>query len=67
VKPPGGGKHHAAAGRLCWNLGCAPRLAGNTAGSGRGPWYLAQAKAVSLGLSNAYSKSLGLPSLFEDC
>jgi RNA-directed DNA polymerase len=42
-------------------------LAGNTAGSGRGPWYLARAKALSVGLANAYFKSLGLPSLFEEC
>src|ERR1022692_1622533 len=42
-------------------------LASNTAGSGRGPWYLAKAKALAVGLSNAYFKSLGLPSLFEDC
>src|ERR1700690_1530359 len=48
-------------------LGVLPRLAGNTAGSGLGPWYLANAKALSVGLSNAYFKSLGLPSLFEDC
>src|SRR5246127_4738877 len=48
-------------------LGVLPRLASNTAGSGRGPWYLAKAKALSVGLSNAYFKSLGLPSLFEDC
>ena len=48
-------------------LGVAPKLAGNTAGSGRGPWYLARSKALSVGLSNAYFKSLGLPSLFEDC
>src|SRR6202022_3449791 len=48
-------------------LGVRPRLASNTAGSGRGPWYLARAKALSVGLSNAYFKSLGLPSLFEDC
>jgi len=47
-------------------LGVRPRLASNTAGSGRGPWYLARAKALSVGLSNAYFKSLGLPSLFED-
>ena len=39
------------------------RLARNTAGSGLGPWYLAKAKALSVGLSNAYFKSLGLPSL----
>jgi RNA-directed DNA polymerase len=48
-------------------LGVRSRLASNTAGSGLGPWYLAKAKALSVGLSNAYFKSLGLPSLFEDC
>src|SRR5881398_2895613 len=48
-------------------LGVRPRLASDTAGSGLGPWYLAKAKALSVGLSNAYFKSLGLPSLFEDC
>ena len=48
-------------------LGVRERLASNTAGSGRGPWYLARAKALSVGLSNAYFKSLGLPSLFDDC
>jgi RNA-directed DNA polymerase len=36
----------------------------NTAGSGRGPWYIARSKALSVGLSNAF-KSLGLPSLIE--
>jgi len=44
-------------------LGVPPRLASNTAGSGRGPWYLARAKALSVGLTNAYFKSLGLPSM----
>jgi RNA-directed DNA polymerase len=48
-------------------LGVREALASNTAGSGRGPWYLAKAKALAVGLSNAYFKSLGLPSLFEDC
>jgi RNA-directed DNA polymerase len=48
-------------------LGVQSRLASNTAGSGRGPWYLARSKALSVGLSNAYFKSLGLPSLFEEC
>jgi RNA-directed DNA polymerase len=48
-------------------LGVPKRLASKTAVSGRGPWYLAKAKALSVGLSNAYFKSLGLPSLFEDC
>jgi RNA-directed DNA polymerase len=46
-------------------LGVHQRLASNTAGSGRGAWYLARAKALSVGLSNAYLKSLGLPSLNE--
>jgi RNA-directed DNA polymerase len=48
-------------------LGVRPRLASNTAGSGLGPWYLARAKALSVGLSNAYFKSLGLPTLIEGC
>src|SRR5277367_4869706 len=39
----------------------------NTAGSGRGPWYLARSRALSTGLSNAYFRSLGLPSLFGVC
>jgi RNA-directed DNA polymerase len=47
-------------------LGVRSRLASNTAGSGLGPWYLAKAKALSGGLSNAYFKSLGLPSLVEE-
>jgi RNA-directed DNA polymerase len=46
-------------------LGVRPRLASNTAGSGLGPWYLARAKALSVGLSNAYFKSLGLPSFVD--
>jgi RNA-directed DNA polymerase len=37
----------------------------NTAASGRGPWNIARSKALSVGLSNAYFKSLGLPSLVE--
>ena len=48
-------------------LGVRLRLASNTAGSGRGPWYLAKAKALSVGLSNAHLKSLGLPTLIEGC
>ena len=48
-------------------LGVRPRLASNTAGSGRGPCYLAKAKALSVGLSNAYFKSLGLPTLIDGC
>ncbi len=30
------------------------------AGSGRGPWHLARSKALSVALSNAHFKSLGL-------
>jgi RNA-directed DNA polymerase len=48
-------------------LGVRPQLASHTAGSGRGPWYLARAKALSVGLSNAYFKSLGLPTLIDGC
>ena len=47
-------------------LGVSPRLARNTAGSGRGPWYLARSQALARGLSNAYFRSLGLPSLIEE-
>jgi RNA-directed DNA polymerase len=47
-------------------LGVRLQLASNTAASSRGPWYLARAKALSVGLSNAYFKSLGLPSLVEE-
>jgi RNA-directed DNA polymerase len=46
-------------------LGVLPRLESHTAGSGRGPWYIARAKALSVGLSNAYFKTLGLPTLIE--
>jgi RNA-directed DNA polymerase len=48
-------------------LGVRGRLVENTAGSGRGPWHLVRSKALSVGLSNAYFKSLGLPSLSGEC
>src|SRR5713226_4845107 len=48
-------------------LGVRPRLAANMAGSGHGPWYLARSKALSVGLSNAHFRSLGLPSLIDGC
>src|SRR6516162_9217205 len=48
-------------------LGVRPQLAANMAGSGRGPWYLSLTKALNVGLSKEYFRSLGLPSLFEDC
>jgi RNA-directed DNA polymerase len=47
-------------------LGVRLRLARNIAASGLGPWYLANAKALSVDLSNAYFKSLGLPSLTDE-
>lgn len=46
--------------------GVLPRLGSNTAGSGRGPWYLARTMALSVGLSNTYFTSLGLPSSVEE-
>ena len=48
-------------------LGVRPQPAANTAGSGHGPWYLACSKALHVGLSKEYFRSLGLPSLFEEC
>jgi RNA-directed DNA polymerase len=48
-------------------LGVRPRLASSTAGSGHGPWYLARAQALSVGLSNAYFHSLGLPTWVDGC
>src|SRR6201981_1399779 len=48
-------------------LGVSGWAARKTAGSGRGPWYLARSRALSPGLSNAYFTSLGLPSLFQSC
>jgi len=47
--------------------GCAPFHTKFASGSGRGPWYLARAKALSVGLSNAYFQSLGLPTLIDEC
>lgn len=47
--------------------GVPERTASNAAGSGRGPWRLARSRALSLGLSNAHFRSLGLPSLFGAC
>ena len=46
-------------------LGVGPELARNTAASHRGPWSTSQNKALHIGLSNAYFRSLGLPSLAE--
>jgi RNA-directed DNA polymerase len=48
-------------------LGVRGVLADNTAASGHGPWHLAHSKAMNIALSNAYFRSRGLPSLFEQC
>ena len=48
-------------------LGVSATLARNTAGSPHGPWRLSRSKALSIGLSNVYFRSLGLPSLIEAC
>jgi RNA-directed DNA polymerase len=48
-------------------LGVSKALARNTAGSPHGPWRLSQSKALSIGLSNAYFRSTGLPSLIGQC
>jgi RNA-directed DNA polymerase len=47
--------------------GVSEHAASKTAGSGRGPWRLARSRALSMGLSNAHFRSLGLPSLFGAC
>jgi RNA-directed DNA polymerase len=47
--------------------GVSAYAASKTAGSGRGPCRLARSRALSTGLSNAYFRSLGLPSLFAAC
>jgi RNA-directed DNA polymerase len=47
-------------------LGASPKPASHTAGSSRGPWYLAHAKALSVALPTAYFKSLGLPNLPDE-
>ena len=48
-------------------LGVNSILAEKTAASGRGPWFIAHSKALSVGLSNEYFRSRGLPSLFGKC
>jgi len=45
------------------DLGVLPRLAAVAALA----WYLARAKALSVGFLMTYCKSLGMPSLFEAC
>lgn len=48
-------------------LGVRRRLATSTAASSRGPWPLSSTRALCIGLSNAYFRDRGLPSLFGQC
>lgn len=48
-------------------LGVRGPLAASTAGSTRGPWYIARSQALSYALPNAYFRSHGLPSLADAC
>jgi RNA-directed DNA polymerase len=48
-------------------LGVRGRLAKDTASSSRGPWHLSRSPALCIGLSNVYLRSIGFPSLVDDC
>jgi RNA-directed DNA polymerase len=48
-------------------LGVRGALADSTAASSRGPWPLSSTRALCIGLSNAYLRDRGLPSLFGQC
>jgi RNA-directed DNA polymerase len=48
-------------------LGVRGALVPSTAASSRGPWYLASTRALCIGLSNAYFRDRGLPSLIGRC
>ena len=54
--------HHLAEVAKTWS-----GMKRDTAGSGFGPRIFARAKALSVGLSNTYFKSLGLPLLADEC
>lgn len=49
------------------HLGVRGVLATSTAASSRGPWPLSSTRALCIGLSNAYFRDRGLPSLFGQC
>ena len=48
-------------------LGVRCVLATSTAASSHGPWPLSSTRALCIGLSNAYFRARGLPSLFGQC
>ena len=61
----GSGKHRAVAERRCSSWACGHGSPATPPAVAAALWYLARAKALSVGLSNAYFKSLGLPSLID--
>jgi len=48
-------------------LGVRGALVNSTAASSRGPWFLASTRALCIGLTNAYFRDRGLPSLYGRC
>jgi RNA-directed DNA polymerase len=48
-------------------LGVSGSLVNSTATSSRGPWHLSGTRALCFGLTNAYFRDRGLPSLFGHC
>jgi len=48
-------------------LGVRGALVSSTATSSRGPWHLSGTRALCFGLTNAYFRDRGLPSLFGQC
>ena len=48
-------------------LGVRGILVRSTAASRRGPWYLANTRALSIALSNEYFRARGFPSLWQCC
>jgi len=52
---------------MLFHLGVRGVLATSTAASSRGPWPLSSTRALCIGLSNAYFRARGLPSLFGQC
>ena len=53
--------------KMLLQLGVRGALVHSTAASSRGPWFLASTRALCIGLSNAYFRDRGLPSLYGRC
>ena len=60
-------KHPRRRRAMLLRLGVRGALATSTAASSRGPWPLSSTYALCIGLSNAYFRDRGLPSLFGQC